>query len=55
MDVIWICVAPKNIASWKMCEMIGCTLVEIIDLLPTDELFKKGTPQVCRYRWVTYP
>jgi predicted acetyltransferase len=55
MDVIWIMCAPDNIASRKTCEKIGCKLVELIDLLPTDELFKKGTTQVCRYRWVLYP
>ncbi len=55
MDVVWICVTPENIASRKTCEKIGCNFVEMIDLLPTDDLYKKGTRQVCRYRWITYP
>ncbi len=55
MDVVWICVVPENIASRKTCERIGCTFVEMITLPPQDDFYKKGTHQVCRYRWILYP
>ena len=55
LDVVWIVVAPDNIASRKTCEAIGCELVEMIDLPPSDFLYKQGIHQACRYRWIVYP
>ncbi len=54
MDVIWIACNPDNAASRKTCELIGCTLVEIVDTPPDSFLYEEGNRQSCRYRWILY-
>jgi tagatose 1,6-diphosphate aldolase len=54
MDVIWITCNPDNWPSRKTCEWIGATLVEIVDLPPGNDQYKRGDRQKCRYRWVLY-
>ena len=52
MDVIWITCNPENISSRKTCEFIKCDLVEIIDLPPQNDQYKRGDRQKCRYRLI---
>jgi len=51
MDVLWITCNPDNWASRKTCERLGATLVEIVDLPPENDQYKRGERQKCRYRW----
>ena len=54
MDVVWIACNPDNTASRRTCELIGCTLVEIVDTPPDSFLYDEGNRQSCRYRWILY-
>jgi predicted acetyltransferase len=54
MDVLWITCNPDNWPSRKTCEYIGATLVEIVDLPQTSDMYKAGERQKCRYRWIIY-
>ncbi len=54
MDVIWITCNPDNLASRRTCDHIGCELVEVIDLPPTDDQYRLGQRQKCRYRWILF-
>lgn len=54
MDVIWITNNPDNWASRRTCEILGCELVEIIDLPPDNDMYQYGERQKCRYRWIIY-
>jgi len=54
MDVIWIACNPENVASRRTCEILGCTLVEIIDVPRDSFLYKEGNYKSCRYRWILY-
>ena len=51
LHTLWITVTPENIASRRTCEIIGCTLVEILDLPPDCDMYERGERQKCRYRW----
>lgn len=54
MDVLWITCNPDNWPSRKTCEYIGATLVEIVDLPETSDMYREGERQKCRYRWMIY-
>jgi predicted acetyltransferase len=54
MDVLWITCNPDNWPSRKTCEYIGATLVEIVDLPQTSDMYREGERQKCRYRWIIY-
>ncbi len=54
MDVVWIACNPDNAASRRTCELIGCTLVEIVDTPLDSFLYAEGNRQSCRYRWIIY-
>jgi predicted acetyltransferase len=54
MDVLWITCNPDNWPSRKTCEYVGATLVEIVDLPETSDMYKAGERQKCRYRWIIY-
>jgi predicted acetyltransferase len=54
MDTIWIGTDPGNFPSRRTCEIIGCSLVEVIDVPPDSFLYKEGHHQTCRYRWILY-
>jgi predicted acetyltransferase len=47
---IWITCNPENWASRRTCERLGATLVEIVALPETEEMFAAGDRQKCRYR-----
>jgi predicted acetyltransferase len=55
MDVAWIMCEPANVASRRTCEEIGCEFVEVIDVPPKYDLYKKGITQACRHRWIIFP
>ena len=42
---------PENIPSRKTCEYVGAKLVEIVDLPPHNDMYKRGERQVCIYQW----
>jgi predicted acetyltransferase len=54
MDVLWITCNPDNWPSRKTCESIGATLVEIVDLPESSDMYRAGERQKCRYRWIIY-
>jgi predicted acetyltransferase len=54
MDVLWITCNPDNWPSRKTCEYLGATLVEIVALPETSDMYRAGERQKCRYRWIIY-
>jgi predicted acetyltransferase len=43
---------PDNVASRRVCEKLGATLIEIIELPPdNDQRIGKGDTHKCRYAW----
>jgi tagatose 1,6-diphosphate aldolase len=48
---LWITCNPDNWPSRKTCEIIGATLVEIIDVDPKTPIYQDGEHQKCRYLW----
>ena len=50
LDTIWITCNPDNTASRRTCEILGCTLVEIVDLPTYTDMYREGERQKCRYR-----
>lgn len=54
MDVVWITANPDNWPSRRTCEILGCTLVEIVDVPPDTDMYHYGERRKCRYRWIIY-
>lgn len=51
LDPLWITVEPDNVPSRRTCEILGCALVEVVDLPPECDMYREGQRQKCRYRW----
>jgi tagatose 1,6-diphosphate aldolase len=51
MTELWITTNPENLASRRVCEWIGATYVETVDVPPHHEIAKMGEHQKCRYLW----
>ena len=51
LDTLWITCNPDNYSSRRTCDILGCELVEIINLPKDDSRYQRGERQVCRYRW----
>ena len=51
LKTLWITCNPDNIASRRTCGILGCKLVEIIDLPENTSEYRDGAKQNCRYRW----
>jgi len=51
MKTLWITCNPDNHPSRRTCEILGCELVEIVDLPPDTDMYHQGERQKCRYRW----
>ena len=49
--VLWITCNPDNYPSRRTCEILGCELVEIVDLPEDTDMYRRGERQKCRYRW----
>ncbi len=52
LSELWITTNPENTASRRICEWLGATYVETVDVPPTHEIAKLGEHRKCRYRWV---
>jgi tagatose 1,6-diphosphate aldolase len=50
-STLWITTNPDNAASRRTCEIIGATLVEIVELPPGNDMYQRGERHKCRYRW----
>ena len=48
---LWITCNPDNLPSRRTCEILGCELVEIVDLPEDTDMYREGDRQKCRYRW----
>ena len=48
---LWITCNPDNYPSRRTCEVLGCELVEIVDLPEDTDMYQNGDRQKCRYRW----
>ena len=48
---LWITCNPDNYPSRRTCEILGCELVEIVDLPEDTDMYREGDRQKCRYRW----
>jgi len=53
IDPVWITCNPENLASRRTCELAGAELVEVVDLPPSEEMYRAGERQKCRYRLPT--
>lgn len=51
VKTLWITCNPDNWASRRTCEILGCELVEIVDLPENTDMYRAGERQKCRYRW----
>ena len=51
LKTLWITCNPDNYASRRTCEILGCELVEIVDLPEDTDMYRWGERQKCRYRW----
>ena len=47
---LWLTVTPENAASRRTCEILGATMVEIVDLPADCDMYARGERQKCRYR-----
>lgn len=47
---LWITCDPENLASRRICERLGATLVEVVDIPSGHELHALGLRHKCRYR-----
>ncbi|ADI15244.1 GCN5-related N-acetyltransferase [Truepera radiovictrix DSM 17093] len=50
LDPLWITCNPDNLASRRTCELAGATLVEIVEVPPGTDLYRRGEREKCRYR-----
>ena len=50
-SMLWITCRPDNYPSRRTCELLGCELVEIIELPKSHEGYRRGETHRCRYRW----
>ena len=51
MSELWITTNPDNAASRVICEWLGATYVDTVDVPPDHEIARLGEYQKCRYRW----
>jgi len=48
---LWITCNPDNYPSRRTCEILGCELVEVVDVPVNTAMYRDGDRQKCRYRW----
>lgn len=48
---LWITTNPDNTASRNICEWLGATYVDTVDVPPDHEIAKLGEHRKCRYHW----
>jgi tagatose 1,6-diphosphate aldolase len=52
LRTLWITCNPENRASRRTCELIGAEFVEIVELPPENDMYRRGERRKCRYRLV---
>jgi tagatose 1,6-diphosphate aldolase len=52
---LWITTDPANLASRRTCELLGGTLVDIVNLPRHHILYQRGQRQKCRYQIDLFP
>jgi predicted acetyltransferase len=50
LEALWITCNPDNGASRRTCELAGAQFVEIVDLPPDTDMYRRGERRKCRYR-----
>jgi len=50
LRALWITCTPENTASRRTCELAGAEFVEIVDLPPDSDMYRRGERRKCRYR-----
>lgn len=50
LAALWITCDPENAASRRTCELAGAQFVEIVDLPPDTDMYRRGERRKCRYR-----
>lgn len=50
LETLWITCNPDNLGSRRTCEILGATMVEIVDVPKRTDLYRQGDRQKCRYR-----
>jgi len=48
---LWITCNPDNYPSRRTCEILGCELVEIVNVPVNTAMYRDGDRQKCRYKW----
>jgi len=48
---LWITCNPNNYPSRRTCEILGCELVEIVNVPANTDMYREGDRQKCRYKW----
>lgn len=51
LSELWITTNPENAPSRRICEWLGATYEETVDVPADHEIAKLGEPRKCRYRW----
>ncbi len=51
LKTLWITVNPDNYPSRRTCEILGCEMVEIVNIPEYLDMYRQGERQKCRYRW----
>ncbi len=51
LKTLWITVNPDNYPSRRTCEILGCEMIEIVDIPEYLDMYRQGERQKCRYRW----
>ena len=51
INPVWITCNPDNLPSRRTCELLGATLVNVVKLPETTEMYRDGDRYKCRYRW----
>jgi len=55
MHTLRITCNPDNLASRRTIEKLGATLIEIANLPPHNEMYKRGEPVKCLFDWQIAP
>lgn len=51
LRVVWITCNLENFASARTCELVGGEFVEVVDLPPDTDMYRKGERRKRRYRF----
>ena len=51
MDTLWATCNPENAASRRTLELVGCELVETVDLPEDNDQYHRGERKKCIYKF----